>query len=58
MGSKYIYATISNGRIVIINIISGKYEKIIKIDGNKISKPFVFKNNLFIVKDSAIIQFD
>ena len=58
VGSKYIYATISNGRIVIINITSGKYEKIIKIDGNKISKPFVFKNNLFIVKDSAIIQFD
>ena len=58
MGSKYIYATISNGRIVIINIENGKNEKIIKIDGNKISKPFVFKNNLFIVKDSAIIQFD
>ena len=58
VGSKYIYATISNGRIVIINITSGKYEKIIKIDGNKISKPFVFKNNLFIVKDNAIIQFD
>ena len=58
VGSKNIYVTISNGRMLIIDIKNGKYEKIIKIDGKKISKPFIAKNDLFIVKDSAIIQFD
>ena len=58
VGSKNIYVTISNGRMLIIDIKNGKSERIIKIDGKKISKPFVVKNDLFIVKDSAIIQFD
>ena len=58
VGSKNIYVTISNGRMLIVDIEYGKNKKTIKIDGNKISKPFVDRNDLFIIKDNAIIQFD
>ena len=43
-----IFITTSNGRLLIIDIKTGKNEKIIKIDGNKISKPFI--NNNLITK--------
>ena len=58
VGSKNIYVTISNGRMLIVDIEYGKNKKIIKVDGNKVSKPFVYNNNLFIIKNNSIIQFE
>jgi outer membrane protein assembly factor BamB len=58
VGAKKIYLTTTNGRLLIIDIKTGKNEKIMKIDGDKISKPFINKNKLFIIKDKAIIRFN
>ena len=58
VGVKKIYLTTTNGRLLIIDIKTGKNEKIMKIDGDKISKPFINKNKLFIIKDKAIIRFN
>ena len=57
-GTNKIFITTSNGRLLIIDIKTGKNEKIIKIDGNKISKPFINNNMLFVIKNKAIIKFD
>ena len=58
VGLENIYLTTSNGRLLILNIKNGKTKKIIKIDNNKISRPFIKKNILYIVKDNSIIRFD
>ena len=58
IGTNKIFITTSNGRLLIIDIKTGKNEKIIKIDGNKISKPFINNNMLFVIKNKAIIKFD
>ena len=58
IGTNKIFITTSNGRLLIIDIKTGKNEKIIKIDGNKISKPFIHNNMLFLIKNKAIIKFD
>ena len=58
VGSKKIYLTTTNGRLLIIDIKTGKSEKFLKIAGEKISKPFINKNKLFIIKDDSIIRFD
>ena len=58
VGSKNIYLTTSHGRLIIIDITTGKPTSVIKIDNDKISRPFVLNKNLFIIKDNAIIKLD
>ena len=56
VGLKKIYLSTSNGRLLIIDIASGKTISILKIDNEKISKPFIQNKNLFLIKDNAIIK--
>ena len=58
VGSKNIYLTTSNGRLIVIDILTGKPVLMIKIDNENISKPFIFDKKLIIIKDSAIIKLD
>ena len=58
VGSKNIYLTTSHGRLIIIDITTGKPTSVLKIDNDKISRPFVLNKNLFIIKDNAIIKLD
>ena len=56
MGKNNIYLTTSNGRLFIIDIANGSTKSILKIDREKISRPIILKENLFIIKDNAIIK--
>ena len=56
VGSKNIYLTLNNGKLLIIDIASGKTKTSIKIDNEKISAPFVSNNSLYIAKDNSIIR--
>ena len=56
VGLKNIYLSTNNGRILIIDIESGVTVSTIKIDDEKVSRPFVIAKNLLIVKDDAIIR--
>jgi outer membrane protein assembly factor BamB len=58
VGSKKIYLTTDHGRLLVIDIKSGKVISILKIDNEKISRPFVLNKNLFIIKDNSIIKLD
>ena len=53
-----IYLSTDHGKLFVIDIKSGKTKSIIKIDNNKISRPFVLNQNLFLIKDNAIIKLD
>ena len=56
VGKKNIYLSLNNGRIVVIKILNGKPIDIIKIDNGKISRPYVLNNDMFVVRDNAIIK--
>ena len=56
VGHKNIYLTTSNGRLLIIELLTGKTKDILKIDNEKISRPFILNKNLFIVKNNSIIN--
>jgi len=43
---------------MVIDLKTGKINSILKIDNDKISRPFVLDKNLFVVKDNAIIKLD
>ncbi len=51
-----IFVTTSNGKLVIIDISSGKIKKILKIDNKKISRPFVKNQNMYLIKDNSVIR--
>ena len=51
-----IYLSLNNGRLVVIEILNGKPIDIIKIDNEKISRPYVLNNSIFIVRDNAILK--
>ncbi len=58
IGTDNIYLTTDNGRLFVIDIKTGKTSKILKIDNDRISRPFILNRNLFVVKDNAIIKLD
>ena len=51
-----IYISMNNGKILMVNLGNGKIQSILKISNDKISKPFVNGNNMFVVKDNEIIR--
>ncbi len=58
IGIKNLYITTNNGRLIVTDVLTGKPTLMIKIDNEKISRPFISDNNLFIIKDNAIIKFN
>ena len=56
VGVRNIYLTTDHGRLMIIDIKSGKTKSVLKIDNEKISRPTIMNDNLFVVKDNAIIR--
>ena len=56
VGLKNIYLSSNIGKLLVIDIKSGKTISTLKIDGNKISRPFISNQNLYLAKDNAIIK--
>ena len=56
MGLNNIYLSTNNGRILVIDVLTGKTKSTLKIDNEKISRPIILDKNLFVVKDKAIIK--
>ena len=56
MGSKNIYLTTNHGRLLVIDVSLGKTMSMLKIDNEKISRPFVLNQNLYIIKENSIIK--
>ena len=56
VGLKNIYLSTNIGRLLVIDIKSGKTISILKVDNDKISRPFIMNKNLYLVKDNAIIK--
>mgnify|MGYP007086145024 CR=1 FL=1 len=58
VGKNNIYLTTDNGRLLVVDLKIGKTKSIIKIDRNKISRPFILNQNMFLIKEDSIIKLD
>ncbi|MFL2901763.1 MAG: hypothetical protein ACJZ36_02230 [Candidatus Pelagibacter sp.] len=58
IGLKNIYLTTDNGRMLVIDTKTGQTNSILKIDNDKISRPFILNKDLFVIKDNAIIKLE
>ena len=56
VGQKNIYLSTNIGRLLVIDIKSGKTISTLKVDSEKISRPFILNESLYLVKDNAIIK--
>ena len=55
-GKYKLFVSLSNGHLLTINSLTGAQEKITKIHGSKISRPFIFKNSMYLIKDNAVTK--
>ncbi len=58
IGEKKLYLTNSDGKMIIVGLDQGNILKIEKVSGNLVSEPFIFNNNLFIIRNGSIVQYD
>ena len=58
VGTHNIYLTTNHGRLMVIDLKSGRLKSILKLDNEKISRPHIIDENLYVVKDNAIIKLD
>ena len=58
MARNKIYLTNDDGKLIIANINTGNILNVVKIAGNKISQPYVYENNLFLIRNGSIIKFN
>ena len=58
IGENNLYLTNSDGNLIVINLNDGNVLKIEKIARDLISKPLIYNENLFIVKNGSITQYD
>ena len=58
VAKNYIFVSLSNGRILKVEIQDGKTKDIIKIDGDKISRPYILNKKMYILKNDAILKIE
>ena len=51
-----LYVSTNFGKLLIVNIENASIKEILKIGKDKLSRPFVKNQNLFLIKDNAIIK--
>ena len=56
LGKNKIYLSTDNGRLLVVNISTGKTISTLKIDNDKILRPKILNEKLFIVKNNSIIK--
>ena len=58
VAKKYIYVSLNNGRLIKVSIEDGKTKDQIKIDGDKISRPYILDKQMYILRNNAIIKIE
>jgi len=58
IGDKKLYLTNTDGKMIIIDLNLGKVIGVEKIAGNFTSRPFIFNQSLFVIRNGSIIQYN
>ena len=58
IGDKKLYLTNTDGKMIIVDLNLGKVIGVEKVAGNFTSRPFIFNQSLFIIRNGSIIQYN
>ncbi len=58
IGEKNLYLTNSDGKMIVAALDLGNIIKEEKVSRDMVSQPFIFDNNLFVIKNGSIVKYD
>ncbi|MDC0875452.1 PQQ-like beta-propeller repeat protein [Candidatus Pelagibacter sp.] len=58
IGNTNLYLTNSDGKMIIVDLSLGNIVNIEKISGDFVSKPFIVNENLFVIRNGSIVQYN
>ena len=58
VGDKILYLTNSDGKMIVASIDDGNIIKTEKVSGGLVSEPFIFNNNLYVIRIGSILKFN
>ncbi|MGA1112258.1 MAG: PQQ-binding-like beta-propeller repeat protein [Candidatus Pelagibacter sp.] len=58
IGNTNIYISNNDGKLIVADLTSGQVNLIEKISGDTISEPFIFNQNLYIIKSGSIVKYN
>ncbi len=58
IGQKNLYLTNSDGKMIVVELNLGNIIREEKISGSFVSQPFIFNRNLYIVRNSSIVEYN
>ena len=58
IGNDKLFLTNTDGKMIIVDLSEGKITGIEKIAGDFTSKPFIYNQNLFVIKNGSILKFN
>ena len=58
IGNTNLYLTNSDGKMIIVDFSLGNIVNIEKISGDFISRPFIVNENLFVIRNGSIVQYN
>ena len=53
-----LYLTNSDGKMILVDLSIGNIKIIEKVSGDLISRPFIFSQNLFVIRNGSIVQYN
>ena len=58
IGHTKLYLTNTDGKMIVTDLSLGKIIGIVKVSGDFISRPFIYNQNLFVIKNGSIVQYN
>ncbi len=58
IGYKNLYLTNSDGKLIVVDLQNGNILNTEKVSSNLVSKPFIYNNNLFLVRNGSIVRYN
>ena len=58
IGNTNLYLTNTDGKMIVVDLSLGDIKKIEKISGDFVSKPFIVNENLFVIRNGSIVQYN
>ena len=58
IGKTNLYLTNNDGKMIVVDLVTGNTTSTIKVSNSLLSEPFIFNKNLFIIKNGSIIHYN
>ncbi len=58
IGNTKLYLTNTDGKLIVVDLSLGKVIGVEKVAGNFTSRPFIFNQSLFVIRNGSIVQYN